>query len=76
MIYISVLLCQSSCFSVFRVYANIVVSIFGGFICLENEKKRKPQKTWCKNWLKNNNQFSHIYVSTSLFAELGANELN
>lgn len=29
-----------------------MVSIFGGFICLNNEKKRKPQKTWCKNWLK------------------------
>ncbi|XP_046684984.1 putative nuclease HARBI1 [Homalodisca vitripennis] len=51
--------------------ANAVVALCGGFVCLE-EKKRKVRKIWCKNWLKNRNQFSHM----SLLQELASNEPN
>ncbi|KAF6207432.1 hypothetical protein GE061_018675 [Apolygus lucorum] len=51
---------------------NAVVAVCGGFVCLENEIKRKRRKIWCKNWLQNRNRFSHM----SLLSELAANEPN
>lgn len=61
-------LCQCVC----EMDVNAVVAVCGGFVCLENEKKRKRRKIWCKNWLKNRNRFSHM----SLLSELAANEPN
>lgn len=70
----TVLLLLSRCDSrvVFKMDANAVVAICGGFVSLEDERKRKSRKIWCKNWLKNRNRFSHM----SLLAELAANEPN
>lgn len=70
----TVLLLLSRCDSrvVFKMDAHAVVAIFGGFVSLGDERKRKLQKIWCKNWLKNRNRFSQM----SLLAELAANEPN
>lgn len=47
-----------------------VVAVCGGFLCVDEKKKRKVPRLWAKQWLLQRNKFSHI----SLLSELATNE--
>nr|CAI5835834.1 unnamed protein product [Callosobruchus analis] len=46
------------------------IAITGGFICLDQRKRRKSRRVWTYNWLQKRNKFSHM----AFLRELAANE--